>query len=271
MSARLALTPVSTKGWQLGLRTLLRKENRGWWATRRWWTLSLIWLLGVNGLVALVAFVLPAMLLRLEGQVPAEFSPLAIGTQAFFQLGTLALAVGVILVAQGAVQDEVRSGTAAWVLSKPVSRTAFILSKLIAHAGGILAVMVGLQSAIAYGLLSLRAGRPLSPGPFGAAVLGLALHSLFYLALTVLLNVLFEERGAVLGGSLGCLLGGSVLAGLLPPMAAIPPWSMAGLLPALAAGQALPTAPVGLSLAALAALTVGCAAWAIVRFRRIEF
>jgi hypothetical protein len=108
-------------------------------------------------------------------------------------------------------------------------------------------------------------------GPFATAVLRLALHTLFYLALTVLLGVWFQSRGAVLGGSLGCLLGGSILAGLVPPLAVVPPWSMSGLLPALAAGQAPSTTLVGASMGVMTALIVACVSGAIVKFERIEF
>ena len=98
------------------------------------------------------------------------------------------------------------------------------------------------------------------------AVLGLALHTLFYLALTVLLGVWFQGRGAVLGGPLGCLPGGSILTGLVPPLAMVPPWSLAGLLPALAAGQAPSMAWVGWTIAAMAALIAVCVVLAIVKF-----
>jgi hypothetical protein len=124
---------------------------------------------------------------------------------------------------------------------------------------------------VAYGLLSLKVGHWMPLGPFAAAVFGLALHTLFYLALTLLLGVSFQSRGALLGGSLGCLLGGSILAGLVPQLAAVPPWSISGLLPALAAGAAVPRTLVGLTMAAMTALIALCVALAIARFERIEF
>ena len=271
MSSSVAFESIPTQGWRLGLRTLLRKENQAWWGTRRWWTQALIWLLGINGLVVFVSFVLPLMVLQMQGELPDDFDPVIVGIQIFFQLGTLGMALGAVVLTQGVIQDELRLGTAAWVLSNPVSRAAFVLSKLIAYGIGLLTVVVGLQSAVAYGLLSLRAGTFLPIGPFAAAVLGLALHTLFYLALTILLGVCVESRGTVLGVSLGCLLGGSILASLVPPLAVLPPWSMAGLLPALAAGQGSPMTWVGLSMALIAALIAVCVVLTIGRFERIEF
>ena len=50
---------VSERGWRNGLANLLRKENRTWWGSRRWLTQSLLWLVVVNGMVALALFALP--------------------------------------------------------------------------------------------------------------------------------------------------------------------------------------------------------------------
>ena len=271
MQANVTFRTVPEQGWTLGLRTLLRKENRAWWGARRWWVQTLFWLLSINGLLAFVLFALPPMVIQMQGELPPDFDPLIVGAQVFFQLGTLGLAVGTVIVAQGSVQDEIQSGTAAWVLSKPVSRAAFLLSKLIAHARGVLALLVGVQSAVAYALLSLKVGHWMPLGPFAAAVIGLALHTLFYLALTLLLGVWFQSRGAVLGGSLGCLLGGSILAGLVPPLAGVPPWSMSGLLPALAAGGPLPPTLVAVSMALMIALIIVSITLAIAKFERMEF
>ena len=62
----------------------------------------------------------------------------------------LAGAIGVSILMQTAVVGEKRSGTAAWVLSKPVSRVAFIIAKLIANSTGIVVTLVLAQGLIAY-------------------------------------------------------------------------------------------------------------------------
>jgi len=56
----------------------------------------------------------------------------------FLKIAGIATAIGVAVLAQDALIAEKHSGTAAWVLSKPVSLSAFILSKVIANAAGIL-------------------------------------------------------------------------------------------------------------------------------------
>ena len=55
-----------------------------------------------------------------------------------------------IIMGQDAILGERLSGTAAWVLSKPLRRPAFILAKLIAYGLGLLATWVVLPGAIAY-------------------------------------------------------------------------------------------------------------------------
>jgi ABC-type transport system involved in multi-copper enzyme maturation permease subunit len=96
-----------------------------------------------------------------------------------FQIGALALAVGAIILVQDALLGERQRGVAEWLLARPVSRSACVLSKLIAHSFGVLVVLVGLQDAIAYGLLSLARGEPFPLPPYLVGMAGLALHTLF--------------------------------------------------------------------------------------------
>ena len=59
MTSASVLQPVKESGWRRGFANLLRKENGEWWHTRRWWTQSLLWLLIINGILALALWVLP--------------------------------------------------------------------------------------------------------------------------------------------------------------------------------------------------------------------
>jgi ABC-type transport system involved in multi-copper enzyme maturation permease subunit len=90
---------------------------------------------------------------------------------------------------------EKRSGTAAWVLSKPGSRTAFVLSKLAANTIGIAVKLVISQGLIAY-LITLFALKVSLPVPGYIAALGIHLaNTLFYPTLTLLMGVLFDMTG----------------------------------------------------------------------------
>ena len=52
MASTTVLQPVKERGWRRGFANLLRKENGEWWRTRRWWLQSLLWLLIINGILA---------------------------------------------------------------------------------------------------------------------------------------------------------------------------------------------------------------------------
>ncbi len=90
----------------------------------------------------------------------------ASGVEMLFKLGGMALAIGAIVLVQDAIIGERQLGVTEWLLSKPVSRPAYVLSKLLAHGLGVLVILVGLQGALGYGLLSLAVGEPFPLPPY---------------------------------------------------------------------------------------------------------
>ena len=155
--------------------------------------------------------------------------------------------VGVIIIMQGALVGEKQDGTAAWVLSKPASRTAFILSKVAANSLGVLVTMIVVPGLVAYLLLSISQNAPLNPLPFLAAWVVIFINHFFYLTLTLMLGALFSSRGPVIGVSLGLLFLQQYLIGLLPPLQYVLPWTLAvplnnqtdAVIPALLTGQSV--------------------------------
>lgn len=185
MTTTSTLVTVKERGWRMGFANLLRNENREWWGTRRWLKQACLWLLILNGIVALVMFVTPAVMQMDPDNNAGEMNPVAMGCQTFFQLGAISLAIGTVILAQGEVIGERQTGITAWILSKPVARPAYFLSKVVAHSIGIFVIMIGFQSAVAYGLLWLANGDALPLLPFLIGVGGLVLHTFFYFTLTV--------------------------------------------------------------------------------------
>jgi ABC-2 type transport system permease protein len=166
------------------------------------------------------------MVIQMQGELPADFDPLIVGIQTFFQLGTLGLAVGVVILAQGSVQDEIQSGTAAWVLSKPLSRSAFVLSKLVANLVGVLVTMVLLPSLVAYMQISLAAGGYVNPINFLGGLGVIYINQVFYLTLTLMLGTFFSHRGPVIGIPLALAFGQQLILGIHPFMVEIMPWTL---------------------------------------------
>src|SRR5512133_615051 len=120
-----SLIPVLGAGWTRGLSNVLNGELKSWFSTRRWWVQIIIWAACVNLIFFIVALTTPKSRASMDTTL-----------MLFNIFMGLAGPIGVSILMQTAVVGEKRSGTAAWVLSKPVSRTAFILSKLIANVAG---------------------------------------------------------------------------------------------------------------------------------------
>jgi ABC-2 type transport system permease protein len=270
MVANTELQRVGLSGWRTGLGNLLRKENRAWWGTRRWLVQSLLWTLVVNGFTALVVSAMPLQAQMMGNPEPGPSELVTTGAQMLFQIGILALAIGAIILVQDEIIGERQMGVTEWLLSKPVSRSAYVLSKLLAHALGVLVILVGLQGALGYGLLSLVTGEPFPLPGYLVGVAGLAVHTLFYLALTLMMGVLTANRRVLLGVSQGVLLGGSLVIYVPGTAMMATPWGLVNILPAAVSGMPLPLS-IWLPIGATAILSVVCVAVTLTRFERLEF
>jgi ABC-2 type transport system permease protein len=256
------LVPRHARGWRMGLSNMLAKENVAWWRTRRWWMQCLIALFFLNFLMA--------MNLIVGGSISNAVN-------SFMMVAGIVAPIAAIILGQDAIQGERLSGTAAWVLSKPLQRSAFILAKLIAYSVGLLATWIILPGAVAY-LELVVFGRVHLPVAGFAAALGLAyLNLLFYLTLVLMLATLLQGRGPVLGITI-FLVWAHMITPLGTLLADIMPWRLLhdlgknGVLQALGGclwqGTPLPTVIPIIVTAAWCVLFTGVAIW---RFRREEF
>jgi ABC-2 type transport system permease protein len=271
----LQLNATRERGWLDGFANLFRNENAAWWRTRRWIIHVILWTVLVNGVLASVLWA-PQPQTPAAQTGPDTSNPLVLGTLLFVIMGGLATATGAIILMQGAIIDEKKSGTAEWILSKPVSRSAFIWSKLCANGLAALLIMIVLQGVIAYLLVFARLGNAPPLGPFASGIALLGLHLLFYIALTLMLGTLFDGRGPVLGIPLALLFGAQMLMGLAPWLSQIMPWTI--IIPAgqnslalamlTMQGQPLPTMTPIYATAIWIVIFVGVALW---RFAREEF
>ena len=259
------LVPSRGRGWGIGLGNMLEKENGSWWRTRRWWILAALWPVMLNGSL---------MMIMLGGMEDEAATALFLGLAGAF------LPVAAIILGQDSLLREKHSGTAAWVLTKPVGRPAFILAKVIANGVGLVATGIVAPGAIAWVQIALIAGGRISLPSFAAAMGLVSLNLLFYLALALMLATLFDTRGPVLGITLGMLLGYQLLA-MVPAVKYVPwlgqvmPWGLisgfggnAPLVAYLITGQPLPTVMPIVATAAWCVLFVLVGIW---RFGREEF
>ena len=271
MSANTSFQMVNEHGWRRGFANLLRHENAQWWRTRRWWINLLIWLVLINGmLLAMLSISVEetSAALRTPEQIVAESQTVVVVMAGLF--GT----IGAVIAMQGAVIDEKKSGTAAWIMSKPAARPAFILAKLVANVIALFIIIIVVQGAVAYLQMSSYIGSALPPGPFIAGMALLALNMLFYLTLTLMLGTLFNDRGPVIGIPISILFSAMFLIAYVGDLAYLLPWliipsgSHIGLATEVMMGQPLSTTMPILATIVWIVVFVAVSLW---RFGREEF
>jgi ABC-2 type transport system permease protein len=219
------LQPNKETGWQRGFKQLLARENGGWWKSRRWIVQILIYLLVLNGIL-LTVLNAPGGSSGQASVSPAE--KVAQAVSLFIVLAGLFPVISVVIIGQDTIIGEKQSGTAAWILSKPVSRPAFVLAKLIAHSLAFFVNIAVIQGLVAYIILSSAKGQPLPVPSFIGGILLIFLNLLFYITLTLMLGVLFEQRGGVIGIGLALALGYQIITGVAPWTLNIMPWGLIG-------------------------------------------
>jgi ABC-2 type transport system permease protein len=135
-------------------------------------------------------------------------------------------AVGVIIIMQDAIVGEKREGTASWVLSKPLTRQAFVLSKVVANSVGILVTMIIVPYCIAFTIIAIMHKSILSPGGLIGAVVVIFISHFYFLSLTLMLGTFFSNRGPVIGIPLAILFFQQNILGLLPAFRYVLPWNL---------------------------------------------
>ena len=113
--------------------------------------------------------------------------------------GGMCVAIGVMIIMQRVLVREKQQGTAAWALSKPVTRTAFVVSRLVVNSIAILLTSVIVPGVVLYIMLgSFSAYGWLPPLGFSAALLMFALHAFYWIALALMMGTLVESSGAAI-------------------------------------------------------------------------
>ena len=262
------LKVVDRSRWLSGFWNMLSKENGRWWNTHRWLVHSAVWMLLLNGIVVLSLYV------ESKGQggvmVTPSGSPKPV--ELFFILMSVMAPIGVMILMQSSVVREKQSGTAEWVLSAPLSREAFIISKLVANSLWILAILV-LMQGLAFELVLMAFGVravPVLNLLGGLALQGL--HLLFWITLSLMLGAFFNGRGPVVGIPLVLLsfqdLIGALTAKYVPWITLIFPKRLPELAAQVANGEPVYS---WIPLMVMTACMILFSLAAIWRFRREEF
>jgi len=222
------------------MRTLLWKELREQWRSYRMLVVAAVLVaMGILGPLTarymneLMASI-PGTPEGLEAVLPAPTVEFAVA-ELVDNLAQFGLILA-LLVPMAAVVGEKSTGTAALTLSKPVSRGAFLLAKLLAL---LTTFAVGLSLSVAAGYA--YTGMLFSWLPIGGfAVLAgmLLLYLLFYASLTLLASTLMRSQLAAAGLAFGLALSLGIV-GTIPALGAYLPSALLGWGRAAANGMAL--------------------------------
>jgi len=266
---------VQERGWQRGLGNLLRGELSRWFKTRKVWLHTLMWLLIIN---LILFFTTIGLSEATKEAVAAGEPPPEVETVMLYGVfGGMFVAFGVMIIVQGAIVGEKRAGTAAWVLSKPVTRTAFVISRLIGNTLGVCVTAVLVPGVVAY--LTMGALTPLGwlpPLNFLAGMSVITLSSFFWLTLTLMAGTFFRAAGGVIAVPMIGFFAGWLLPSVVRPLIYVSPVILfvgpgdefQGVAASLISGQApFSWIPV-LSAAIFSVAFVAIAIW---RFNRQEF
>jgi len=250
-----------------GLGPLLRKELLEHWRTLRLPVIAMIFLLAGLSSPLLARFT-PEILKAVGGEQFTISIPTPTAADSIDQLAKNLGQFGgliAVLLAMGAVATEKERGTAALLLTKPVSRAAFLVAKLVA-IGLTLAVSVAVATAGAwFYTLVLFAPLPLS-GVFAGAVLQW-LTLMAWASITFVGSTLTRSALAAAGLGIVAFIVVGIL-GVVPNVGRFLPTGLGGPGRALALGVPGPD-PVVPTLATLALIGVAIfSAW--IAFRRQE-
>ncbi|MBD2021370.1 hypothetical protein H6F43_14410 [Leptolyngbya sp. FACHB-36] len=191
------LQPITSRRLR-GFRPIYQKELAYWFGTQRWLSQLIIWLsLTVVPLVGLTP--------------PTSDRGISILTL-FLWLGGTLMSIGTIVLAQGSIIEEKLTQTLLWICSKPLSSTALILAKFLAHAVFIGVIMLGGSAIFTY-VAALIFGLPpqISLLNYLLGVWMIYLMLLFTLAFTLMLGTIFNRVGTVMAISLFVFFGGASL------------------------------------------------------------
>jgi ABC-2 type transport system permease protein len=269
-NASLQLQRVEEKGWRRGLGNLLQGEYSAWFKSSRWWKHILIWFAIINGMMGTMIYA------TAEAAKDGNEGPPMFFMYGLF--GGMTVAFGVMIIMQRVIVGEKRSGTAAWVLSKPVTRTAFVVSRLAINTIAILLTSVIVPGVILYFSLGLFSSLGwLSRLGFASALLVVALHTFYWIALVLMMGTLSESSSVVIAVPMALYFAFWFGSGLIPGLIYISPLlltfspDMDNISPVAASLMAGEPVFSWLPVISTIIFSIGFIVVAIARFNRQEF
>lgn len=196
-----------------GFAPFLAKEfleiRRSW---RLWVVPGILAFFAVTG--PIMALLTPRLLASMASQQPGVVitvpDPTAVDAYAQFVKGlTQMVLLALIIGGGGLVSGERASGTAIMVLTKPVSRAAFILAKLVAEL--VLLVVATMLATVVTLLVTRALFPPVAAAPLFTAVAIWLLQAGLVVSAMVFFSASFRSRGGAAGAGLAFVMATLVL------------------------------------------------------------
>jgi ABC-2 type transport system permease protein len=191
-----------------GMRAMLIKEGLEIRCTSRKWVLP-----GILVACAVIAPLLTYYLPRIAPGQDVDATVLGACTTFLSLLSSLAI-LSIVSATSGIVSTEVRSGTAVLVVTKPVSRAAFVLAKVISQC--LVVVAATLIATLVFAVLSYALFETL---PFAhlLAAIGVWLSlAMFYTVLMVVLSAAITSQSLVGGIGVAVYIALTIMNGISP-------------------------------------------------------
>jgi ABC-2 type transport system permease protein len=243
-----------------GFMNLMRKELVFERSISSYLIQALIWILFMNG-ASLISLVTPSQAFDQTG-----IEKLAFGLLLFFQMGGFFQMLVIPLVTQGILIDEIQSGTAAWVLSKPIARSAFLYAKLISTFIALFIPMIIVPGIIGLWIFS-NIFSMVNTVNYLLGIGVIILQMIFVLTLVIALSTFTTNRSIVLAVPIIMVLGAQLLKNYIP-ISLILPVDLGAIAAAVSVGT--PIAFVQTPLIGAVILSIVCLMVAYYRFQREE-
>jgi ABC-2 type transport system permease protein len=226
-----------------GFTTFVRKEAVEILKTWRIWVLpGIVLFFAATGpltakwtaeIVTMVAGQSAAAVMKALGGTPTYLDSYAAWIKNLSQI----VFVAIVITYGGLISSERKSGTAILVLTKPLSRSSFVVAKVLVQAL-FLTLVTAAGTALTWGGTRLVFGTA-PGGPLWRASLAWLAFALFFLGAMTLLSVVFTSQAAAAGVGMA-LFAALGVANLFPAMTRLTPAGMVVAPAAIATGQGQP-------------------------------
>ena len=221
----------------LGLGNLVRKDLSEWFHGKRPWlvlviTTTIFALAAANARITeWAARSFPAE----PGDGPAKILSLQPLDNLLFALGTQFIVLAVIFATMSLLLAERDSGTLAWTVSKPVSRTSVLVSKWLTATVVLWVAAIVVPLALTTGLVTVLYGLP-DIGVVIALAITLAAVPALFVGITLAAGTIVPSQAAVGAIALAVFVAPQVIGGIVPSLTPYFPTSIFGWAIELSAG-----------------------------------